>query len=83
MVHRGGTSSSATASGREEGESEAGDWGSGTERDPDCPDRYDGYENKGEDSKSLRLSLMEEVLLLGIKDREVPKILNTACFTSW
>ena len=31
----------------------------------------DGYEDKGEDSKTTRLTLMEEVLLLGIKDREV------------
>ena len=72
LVHRGGACSSSTgASDGQEGENEASGWGSGAERDPDCPDKDDGYEHKGEDSKALRLSLMEEVLLLGIKDREV------------
>lgn len=30
-----------------------------------------GYEDDGGDSKSTRLTLMEEILLLGLKDREV------------
>lgn len=30
-----------------------------------------GYEDDGGDSKSARLTLMEEILLLGLKDREV------------
>ena len=35
----------------------------------DVPDK--DYDDDGGDSKSLRLTLMEEVLLLGLKDREV------------
>lgn len=54
------------------GDNEASGWGSKVGKDPDCPDNDDGYEH-GEDSKAVRLSLMEEVLLLGIKDREVCK----------
>ena len=53
---------------------EASGWGSGIpDRDPDVPDTDagDGYEAEGEDSKAVRLTLMEEVLLLGLKDREV------------
>ncbi len=63
LVHRStGASSSAEALG----------WGPpGSEKDLDVPDVDDGYEDKGEDSKTTRLTLMEEVLLLGIKDREV------------
>lgn len=52
---------------------EASGWGSGIpDRDPDVPDTDagDGYEAEGEDSKAVRLTLMEEVLLLGLKDRE-------------
>ena len=30
-----------------------------------------GYDDDGGDSKSARLTLMEEILLLGLKDREV------------
>lgn len=30
-----------------------------------------GYEDDGGDSKTARLTLMEEILLLGLKDREV------------
>ena len=30
-----------------------------------------GYDDDGGDSKAMRLTLMEEVLLLGLKDREV------------
>ena len=37
-----------------------------------------GYEDDGGDSKSARLTLMEEILLLGLKDREVRCIL---CYT--
>ena len=52
--------------------SEASGWGaSGQDKDLDVPDVDDGYDDKGEDSKTVRLTLMEEVLLLGIKDREV------------
>lgn len=80
LVNRGGTSSGTTgASG--EGDSEASGWGSGGEKDPDCPERDDGYE-LGEDSKAVRLSLMEEVLLLGIKDREVCLNHRKQCVTS-
>ena len=40
--------------------------------DPDLPDKESsGYEEEGGDSKAMRLTLMEEVLLLGLKDREV------------
>ena len=40
--------------------------------DPDLPDKESaGYEDEGGDSKAMRLTLMEEVLLLGLKDREV------------
>ena len=41
----------------------------GAEGGMDIPDK--DYEDDGGDSKSLRLTLMEEVLLLGLKDREV------------
>ena len=51
---------------------EASGWGPpGAEKDLDVPDVEEGYDDKGEDSKTVRLTLMEEVLLLGIKDREV------------
>ena len=40
--------------------------------DRDVPDKDSaGYEDDGGDSKAVRLTLMEEVLLLGLKDREV------------
>ena len=42
---------------------------SGAEGGMDVPDK--DYDDDGGDSKSLRLTLMEEVLLLGLKDREV------------
>ena len=53
--------------------SEASGWGPpGAEKNLDLPDQDDeGYDDKSEDSKTMRLTLMEEVLLLGIKDREV------------
>lgn len=35
------------------------------------PDDDDEEEEEDTDSKSLRLTLMEEILLLGIKDKEV------------
>jgi len=34
-----------------------------------------GYDDDGGDSKSTRLTLMEEILLLGLKDREVRECL--------
>ncbi len=71
LVHRStGASSSSEASG----------WGPpASEKDLDVPDVDDGYEDKTEDSKTVRLTLMEEVLLLGIKDREV--IMTVVLFT--
>ena len=54
--------------------------GSGASSNPSKSDRDDkedqeainnGYEDDGGDSKSARLTLMEEILLLGLKDREV------------
>lgn len=74
LVHRSNaaTSSSSGASGSG---SEASGWGPpGAEKNPDLPDQEDdGYDDKSEDSKTMRLTLMEEVLLLGIKDREVQR----------
>lgn len=35
-----------------------------------------GYEDDGGDSKSARLTLMEEILLLGLKDREVRRVMK-------
>ena len=54
-------------------ESEASGWGATakSDKDLDRPDQDEGYDDKSEDSKAMRLTLMEEVLLLGIKDREV------------
>ena len=40
----------------------------GAEGGLDVPENY---EDDGGDSKAMRLTLMEEVLLLGLKDREV------------
>ena len=49
-------------------------WGDGGPADPDLPDKESaGYEDEGGDSKAMRLTLMEEVLLLGLKDREVKR----------
>lgn len=54
--------------------------GSGATSNPNKPDFDDkedqeadnnGYDDDGGDSKSARLTLMEEILLLGLKDREV------------
>ena len=73
LVRRGGrgTSGGSGESGAAD-QSEASGWGSPvSDRDLDRPDQDEGYEDKAEDSKALRLTLMEEVLLLGIKDREV------------
>ena len=71
-MRRGGRT---TGQGAGETESEgASGWGvspSTSDRDLDRPDQDEGYEDKAEDSKAMRLTLMEEVLLLGIKDREV------------
>lgn len=35
------------------------------------------------DSKGTRLTLMEEVLLLGLKEKEVITFINTTVYTSW
>ena len=44
----------------------------GAEGGLDRPDTEGaGYDDDGGDSKAMRLTLMEEVLLLGLKDREV------------
>lgn len=52
--------------------SEASGWGPPGSQNPDTPDKdAAGYEEEGGDSKALKLTLMEEVLLLGLKDREV------------
>ena len=61
----------------EEGEEEVGEgasgWGPpGGGKNPDAPDKdAAGYDEEGGDSKAMKLTLMEEVLLLGLKDREV------------
>jgi hypothetical protein len=71
-VRRGGRGTSGGTSGEATEQNEASGWGSPvSDRDLDRPDKDEGYEDKGEDSKAVRLTLMEEVLLLGIKDREV------------
>ena len=64
LVHRntGGTSSSQSTS---DGASYNPP---GAEGGADVPESYD---DDGGDSKAMRLTLMEEVLLLGLKDREV------------
>lgn len=70
-MRRGGR---ATGGATGESENEASGWGSSppaSDRDLDRPDQDEGYDDKAEDSKAMRLTLMEEVLLLGIKDREV------------
>lgn len=56
-----------------DGGAEASGWGPPrSEKDLDLPDQESaGYDEDAEDSKALRLTLMEEVLLLGLKDREV------------
>lgn len=69
LVRRGGRGT--TSGGHGDDENEASGWGSPAEKDLDRPDQDEGYEGKNEDSKAVRLTLMEEVLLLGIKDREV------------
>lgn len=71
LVHRSNAASSSS-SGATGGVSEASGWGPpGAEKNLDLPDQDDeGYDDKSEDSKTMRLTLMEEVLLLGIKDRE-------------
>ena len=72
LVHRSNAASSS-GGGATGGGSEASGWGPpGAEKNLDLPDQEDdGYDDQTEDSKSMRLTLMEEVLLLGIKDREV------------
>ena len=71
LVRRGGRG--ATGGGSTEAENEASGWSGAplSEKDLDRPDQDEGYDEKAEDSKAMRLTLMEEVLLLGIKDREV------------
>ena len=50
----------------------ASGWGPPGSQNPDAPDKdATGYDEEGGDSKALKLTLMEEVLLLGLKDREV------------
>ena len=39
--------------------------------DPDVDNNLDDVEEEDRDSKETRLTLMEEILLLGLKDREV------------
>lgn len=49
----------------------ASGWGPPTSNNPDAPDKdAAGYDEEGGDSKAMKLTLMEEVLLLGLKDRE-------------
>lgn len=75
LVRRGGR---GATSGETDQQNEATGWGSPvSDRDLDKPDQDEGYEDKAEDSKAVRLTLMEEVLLLGIKDREVN------CLRAW
>ena len=72
LVRRGGRAAAVGGSG--DTENEASGWGSSqqsSDRELDRPDLDEGYDDKAEDSKVMRLALMEEVLLLGIKDREV------------
>lgn len=50
----------------------ASGWGPPGGKNPDAPDKdAGGYDEEGGDSKAMKLTLMEEVLLLGLKDREV------------
>lgn len=69
LVHRntGGTTTSASnnPSSKDDGASYNPP---GAEGGVDVPE---SYEDDGGDSKAVRLTLMEEVLLLGLKDREV------------
>lgn len=71
-MKRGGRGTGG-ATGSGDTESEASGWGHSpvSDKDLDRPDQDEGYDDKAEDSKAMRLTLMEEVLLLGIKDREV------------
>lgn len=71
LVRRGGRGAGGGSADTDQ--NEASGWGSPPvpDRDLDRPDQDEGYEEKAEDSKAMRLTLMEEVLLLGIKDREV------------
>ncbi len=74
LVRRGGRGASGGGGGSGDTENEASGWGGPSpvsEKDLDRPDQDEGYDDKAEDSKAMRLTLMEEVLLLGIKDREV------------
>lgn len=68
-MHRSTVSSGPSSS---DGASGWGPTGAEGGADHDIPDKDSaGYEDDGGDSKSVRLTLMEEVLLLGLKDREV------------
>ena len=50
----------------------ASGWGPPGAKNADAPDKDSGgYDEEGGDSKAVKLTLMEEVLLLGLKDREV------------
>lgn len=47
-------------------------WGAPGGNNPDAPEKDSGdYDEEGGDGKAMKLTLMEEVLLLGLKDREV------------
>ena len=48
----------------------------GATPDADLPGQKDYDEDESGDSKSMRMTLMEEVLLLGLKDREVRIFIN-------
>jgi hypothetical protein len=55
-------------------------WGPPGGKDPDAPDKdAAGYDEEGGDSKAMKLTLMEEVLLLGLKDREVSGVGCVEC----
>ena len=66
----GGARSSPGASGYD-GPSLGEGGGSATAPDSDLPRQQDYDEEETGDSKSMRMTLMEEVLLLGLKDSKV------------
>ena len=67
------SSSGSSSSGRNDGDSGGASYNPpGAEGGADVPENFD---EDGGDSKAVRLTLMEEVLLLGLKDREVCRVL--------
>lgn len=66
-----GSGSSRGASAYEGPSSSDGGASGGATPDADVPGQKDYDEDESGDSKSMRMTLMEEVLLLGLKDREV------------